>query len=510
MTAAAEASPAPSGFRRFMVLGASVLAATVFELNLTNISVVLPYMQGAFSATQDQVSWVVTSFFVGMIVGFAWSGWAADRFGRKQVFMVANLGFVVATFMCGASDSLTAEVFWRFGQGFWGGPLMPLSQALVLDSFPRRQHGFANAIWGIGVMMGPALGPTYGGFITEHWEWQWIFFACLPAAAVATVLCWFFVPKTESRPERGFDLIGFTALIVAVIAAQLALNRGERLDWFGSTEIIAEVAIAGFFLYILVVHSLTAHNPFIEPNIFRDRNAATGLAITVIWGFTLHGPLVLTALLLQELRGMPVMTIGIIMSPRGLGVMTGMFMAAQVIKFVDPRYMIAFGMSTLAISSWFMSQWTMSVGAWDVMWPTTLQGFATGFSFVPLSTKTFSTIPRRYRTEGLTLFNLILFQAISAGIAVAVNVLTRSSQISRSGLTEFVTPYAARNQSLPDSWDIGTLGGLATIEAEVARQAAMIGYLNNFKMIAIMAVCAIPAVFLFTKGRITGDEASDD
>ncbi|MBT5413138.1 MAG: DHA2 family efflux MFS transporter permease subunit [Rhodospirillaceae bacterium] len=510
MTALAAASPKPSGFRRFMVLGASVLAATVFELNLTNVSVVLPYMQGAFSATQDQVSWVVTSFFVGMIVGFAWSGWAADRFGRKQVFMLANIGFLISTFLCGASDTLTSEVIWRFGQGFWGGPLMPLSQALVLDSFPRRQHGFANAIWGIGVMMGPALGPTYGGFITEHWEWQWIFYGCLPAAGVAAVLCWMFVPKTAARPERGFDLIGFTALIGAVIAAQLALNRGERLDWFASTEIIAEVAAAAFFSYILVVHTLTARNPFIEPGIFRDRNAATGLAITVVWGFTLHGPLVLTALLLQELRGMPVMTIGIIMSPRGLGVMCGMFLAAQVIKVVDPRYMIAFGMSSLAISSWFMSQWTMSVGAWDVMWTTTMQGFSTGFSFVPLSTKTFSTLPRRYRTEGLTLFNLILFQAISAGIAIAINVLTRTSQVSRSSLTEFVNPYAAHGQSLPDSWDIGTMSGLATVEAEVARQAAMIGYLNNFKMIAIMAACAIPAVFLFTKGRITGDEATDD
>lgn len=510
MTAAAAVSPAQSGFRRFMVLGASVLAAAIFELNLTNVSVVLPYMQGAFSATQDQVSWVVTAFFVGMIIGFAWSGWAADRFGRKQVFMIANLGFVAATFLCGASDSLTSEVVWRFGQGFWGGPLMPLSQALVLDSFPRRQHGFANAIWGIGVMMGPALGPTYGGFITEHWEWQWIFYACLPAAVAAMALCWVFLPKTEGRPERGFDLIGFIALIVAVIAAQLALNRGERLDWLNSPEIVMEVAIAGFFFYILVVHSLTARSPFIEPGIFRDRNAATGLAITVIWGFTLHGPLVLTALFLQELRGMPVMTIGMIMSPRGLGVMAGMFLAAQVIKRVDPRYMIAFGMSTLALSSWFMSRWTMGIGAWDVMWLTTLQGFSTGFSFVPLSTKTFSSLPRRYRTEGLTLFNLILFQAISAGIAVAMNVLTRTSQASRASLTEFVSPYAAHSKPLPQSWNFDTLSGLASIEAEVMRQAAMIGYLNNFKMIAIMAACAIPAVFLFTRGRITGDEAADD
>jgi len=510
MTVKISASSAPSRLRRVMVLSASVLAAAVFELNLTNISVVLPHMQGAFSATQDQVSWVVTAFFVGMIVGFAWSGWAADRFGRKQVFMLANLGFVVATFMCGASDTLGSEVAWRFGQGFWGGPLMPLSQALVLDSFPRRQHGFANAIWGIGVMMGPALGPPFGGFITQHWEWHWIFYACLPAAGVATALCWIFVPKTEGRPERAFDLIGFTALILAVIAAQLALNRGERLDWFASTEIILEVAAAAFFFYILVVQTLTARNPFIEPGIFRDRNAATGLAITVIWGFTLHGPLVLTALLLQELRGMPVMTIGIIMSPRGLGVMAGMFLAAQVIKRVDPRYMIAFGMGTLALSSWFMSQWTMAIGAWDVMWLTTMQGFSTGFSFVPLSTKTFSTLPRRYRTEGLTVFNLILFQAISAGIAVAMNVLTRTSQASRASLTEFVSPYAAHSKLLPESWDFGTMSGLASIEAEVMRQAAMIGYLNNFKMIAIMAACAIPAVFLFTKGRITGNETADD
>ena len=508
----AVAEPASSAFQRAMALVFVVLSATVFEIHLTNVAVVLPHMQGTFSATHDQISWVVTSFFVGMTLSFACSGWAADRFGRKRVFLVASACYTVATLFCGLATGLAEEVFWRFALGAFGGALMPLSQAIVLDTFPRRQMGMANAIWGIGVMVGPAMGPTIGGYITEHLTWPWIFFGVVPFAVIALIGSWVFVRETESRPERPFDLIGFTALVIGLVAAQLIINRGERLDWFESPEIIIEAAAAAGPFYVLVVHSMTTKAPFFELALFRDRNAATGLFLVVIWGFMLHSTVVLLSLMMQELRGFPAATIGLLLSPRGFGVMAGMFLAGWAVRYLDPRHMIAFGLLCLAVTGWAMSKWTLQVGAWEVVWTSSLQGFGTGFSFVPLNTKTFSTLARRFRTEGLTLFNLLLFSGIGAGIAVAVNVLTRSATINRANLTEYVTPYnqALRGPLVPDFWDPSSSAGLAAFEVEITRQANMIGYLNNFRLVAILALLALPLVYLFSPGRIEAKETEDD
>ena len=268
-------------------------------------------------------------------------------------------------------------------------------------------------------------------------------------------------------------------------------------------EIVIASIVVALCLYLFVVHSATTRHPFLEPQMFRDRNTVIGLAISFVWGFVLHGNLVLISLLMQELRGFPVMTLGLMMSPRGFGVMVGMLVAGQLVRHMDPRVLLGCGLSTLGLSAWAMSQWTADVSAWDVLWTGGLQGIGTGLGFVPLSTMTFSTLDARYRTEGLTLFNLVLFSGISSGIAVAVNILTRSININHATLSEYVSPF---NELLRLPGAAGLLGhaqrsGLAALDWEISRQATMIGYLNNFHLVALLSLLVVPLAFMFRRTR---------
>ena len=497
-----------AGAQRVMILVVVMLAAAVYEINLTNATVALPYMQGTFSATQDQISWVMTAFIVGMTAGFAWAGWCAERFGRKQFLMISLILYTVSSAFCGAATGLNEEVAWRFAQGAAGSPLMPLSQAIVLDNFPRRRHGTANVIWGMAIMLGPVSGPVVGGYLTEFYGWPWIFYFNVPLGLLIIPLCWFLVPADRPKPDRHFDWLGFASLIAAAAAIQLVLNRGGRLDWFGSTEIVIESAVAVLALYVFVVHSVTTRRPFLELAIFRDRNMATGLILVMVWGFLLHGAMVLLSLMMQDLRGYPVLTLGLVLAPRSIGVMLGMFVAGRLVRHLDPRYVMAFELSCMAVSAWAMSLWNANVTSWEVIWTGTLQGFSTGCGFIPLAVMTYSTIDRRYRTEAITFFNLLLFASIGAGIAVAINIMIRSTTIVHATLVEHVTPFNElfRYFSMPSLWDPTSAAGLAALDSEITRQAAMVGYLNYFHLVAIMAALSVPLAFLFTRHQPTDDD----
>ncbi|MBM3541550.1 MAG: DHA2 family efflux MFS transporter permease subunit, partial [Alphaproteobacteria bacterium] len=487
----------PSAWKRAVILVPVMTASTTYELNITSVSVALPQMQGTFSATHDQVSWVVTSFIVGMITMLACAGWLSDKFGRKRVFVLSTIGFTFVSFMCGISTTVEEEVLWRFLQGALGAPLMPLSQAICLELFPKEKHGIANAIWGVGVMVGPALGPALGGFIVEYYTWPWIFHIVVPLGAIAAIGTVVFVKETPFRADRRMDWVGLVALTVAVATFQYILNRGERLDWFESTEIVIASAIAAGALYVFVVHSATTAHPFLEPALFRDRNYTVGTTISLVWGFLLHGNLVLVALMMQELRGIPVLTLGLIMSPRGLGVMVGMWLSNLFLRFLDSRAVLASGFLCLFVTAYSMSLWDRNVTEWDVIWTGTLQGVGTGMSSIPLTLMTFATLDSRYRTEGLTFFNVVLFSGISAGIAIAINVLTRSASISHANLSEHISRLNEIARQFGVSMD--TAVGRATLETIVSREAAMIAYLNNFLLIALLSVLIVPVVFLFRR-----------
>jgi DHA2 family multidrug resistance protein len=504
---AAESFYGATGARRAVTLGVIVFAAATYELNMTNAAVILPQMQGSFSATKDQISWVVTAFIVGMIMGFAWSGWCADRFGARQFFLFSLVAYAGTSLFCGLAGSLQEEVLWRFAPGALGAPMMPISQAIVLDSFPRRQHGTANAIWSIGIMVGPVFGPVVGGFIAEYHDWRWVFYVNLPLGLATFVGCWLLLPRTASDPGRWFDWFGCGTLLTAVGASQLMINRGGRLDWFESTEIIVEAAIAALALYLFVVHVMTSPRPFVRTAIFRDRNVVISLVMALIWGFLLHGVLVLLALLMQELRGYPVLTLGLILAPRGFGVMVGAVIASRLVKYFDPRYIILVAVGFLVLSSWAMSEWTLDVTAWDVGWTGWVQGFGTGLGFVTLSVKAYSTLDRRYRPEAITFHNLITFMGIGAGIAFAVADVTRTTSVMRATLVENISPYnkLLRYFFMPDAWDPASLAGLANLDAEIMRQAAMVAYLEYFWLITMIAVFTAPIVVLFSKGRVRAE-----
>ncbi len=498
------AVPAPRASLRGIALIVSViLAGTIYEINITIATVALPHMQGAFAATHDQISWVVTSFVLGMTMVLACSGWLADRFGRKRIFLIGTIGFTLASLLCGTATSVEEAVLWRLLQGGFGAPLVPISQAMTLDAFPKEHHGTALTIWGIATMIGPAMGPTVGGLLVEHYSWPWTFYFGVPFGIIAAIGVWLLVEEDTPLASRPMDWIGFTAIITVVAMLQFILNRGERLDWFASAEIIVATAVTIAALYIFVIHSTLARHPFLEPAMFRDRNFAIGLPLTFVWGFVLYGNIVLTSLMLQELRGFPVVTLGLVMSPRGIGVMVGMVIGNLLITRLNPRIILSMGLGMIALSSWVMSGWSNQVEPFAVIWTGFLQGVGTGCGFIPLFAMMFATLNTKLRTEGIMLFNLMLFTGISCGIAVAVSVLTRSTSINHATLMEHISRYndLLSQPRAAGAWDTGTRGGLASIEAEVTRQATMIGYLNNFTFIAYLTLAAVPCAFLFRRVR---------
>jgi len=492
--------------RRILTLCFVVMAAAVYEINMTNAAVILPHMQGAFSATKDQIAWVVTAFIVGMLMGFAWSGWCSNQFGRRAFFLACLGAYIAASYMCGAAGSLEEEVVWRFAQGMLGAPMMPISHAIVLDSFPREKMAVGNAIWAIGIMVGPVLGPVVGGYIADSAVWRWVFYFNLPVGIPIFLGCLAFIPRAPREPARHFDWFGCLSLTLAIGAFQLAINRGERLDWFASTEVIVEATIAVVSAYLFVVHITTTRHPFVRVEMFRDRNLSLGLLIALVWGFLLHGVLVLISIMMQELRGYPVIILGEVLAPRGIGVMAGSIVAIQAARFFDPRYTMTGAVLLIAGSSWIMAQWTLDVTPWEVAWSGALQGFGTGIGFVTLASKTFSTLEDRYRTEALTFYNLTTFVGIGTGIAFAVSLVTRNTSGFHALLAEAVSPHnkLLRFFDLPDAWDPASEAGRAALDAVIVQQAAMISYLNYFFLITVIAVATVPLIFLFKGGRMFG------
>ncbi|MGH6953880.1 MAG: DHA2 family efflux MFS transporter permease subunit [Alphaproteobacteria bacterium] len=490
-----------SATRRALIVLSVMTCATLVILDVSLVTVTLPRMQGSFSATQDQISWMVTSFIIGTTVAGACVGWFADKFGRKRLFLVSAAGFTLGYVLAGSATELAPAVEWRTLQGAFGAPLLPLSQAICLDAYPKRLHGRVNAVWGVFIMIGPILAPVFGGYLTEAYSWRWAMFAMVPLGALGFLGVLAFVPESLRQPERALDWLGFTTLIVAVGASQFVLNRGERLDWFDSTEVLLAAGLALLCLYLFVVQCFTARRPFVEVRMFGDWNASTGLLLGLLWGLMLNGIVVLLSLLMQNLRGYPAVTIGLLLAPRGAGMILGMILAERIMAVMDHRHVLVLASLSMAGTGWFMAQWTPEVGAAHVAWAAALQGFSAGVSWVPLATLTFSTIARRYRTEALVIFHLLIQMGSSTGIAAGVNILTRSSNASHATLTEHVTPFNElfHAPAVAQHWDLGSQRGLAAIEGEITRQSEMIGHLSNFQYLALLALAIIPLAYLFRR-----------
>ncbi len=501
-TATLPGAPPAAAPHRGLITASVMLASIMQALDNTIANVALPRIQGSLSATQDQMTWVLTSYIIAAAIMTPLSGWLAGQIGRKRVFLFSVVGFTIASAFCGLAQSLPEIVIARLLQGLCGAALIPMSQAVLLDINPKENHAKAMAIWVMAVTIGPILGPALGGWLTENYNWRWVFYINVPFGILAFLGIASFMPETQIRKSR-FDFFGFTALSVAIGSFQLMLDRGQSQDWFASTEIWVEAVVAGLALYLFIVHMLTTKRPpFISPAMFKDRNFLTGNFFIFVVGVVLFATLALLPPLLQELMNYPVVLAGLVTAPRGLGTLAAMFFVGRIMGRVDTRYIIAAGFALTAISLWQMTGFYLQMGTASVVWSGLAQGFGTGLVYVPLAAITFATLSPALRNEGTAVFSLIRNIGSSVGISVVTTLFVRNSQVMHSRLADQVTPFS----DILHLHALGSAGGLAALNATVSGQAAMIAYLDDFKLMMVLTLCAVPLVALLRRGAAAKDD----
>lgn len=485
---------------RGMITACVILAVIMQALDTTIANVALPYIEGSVAASSDQINWVLTSYIVAAAIMTPPSGFLSNRFGRKRVLLTAIAGFVIASMLCGFSQSLVEIVGFRLLQGFFGAALVPLSQGILLDIYTIEERGSAMALFGVSVMVGPVLGPVIGGWLTENVSWRWVFYINLPIGLVAFGGIMIFVVETKLDALAKLDWLGFGMLSLAIGSLQLFLDRGEQLDWFSSGEILIEATISASAFYIFLVHTFTTDRSFVNPRLFLDRNFAVSMFFIFIVGVTYLASLALMTPYLQTLMNYPVTTAGIVMGPRGVGTMICMFLMGRLIGRVDTRILLAIGLGLTAWAMYEMTGWTPAVSQWTVIWVGFVQGAGLGFLFVPLTTVAFATLPAHMRGEGTGLYNLSRNIGSSAGISVVTSLITVNTQANHANIASYVTPFnhvflAPAMESLNPT----TAAGRASLDNIVTSQATIIAYLDDFKLLMIMALVAMPLVMLLSK-----------
>jgi DHA2 family multidrug resistance protein len=497
MSEAAVARPAGAAL---VAITVCVMVATLMQaLDTTIANVALPHMQGTLSATSDQINWVLTSYIVAAAIMTPATSFLEARFGRRRLFIVAVVGFVATSMLCGIADSLTEIVLFRLLQGLFGAPLVPLSQSILLDTYPPEKRGQAMAIFGLGVMLGPILGPTLGGWLTQNYDWRWVFFVNVPVGAIAFFLAVAVLPKTPRKPAR-LDMFGFATLSLAIAALQLFLDRGQQLDWFNSVEIKFELAFCLLGLWLFVVHTATRANTFVDRRLFLDRNFVTGQFLVLVVGAVLLATLSLLTPYLENLMNYPVLTAGLVLAPRGLGTMVAMLIVGRLIGRVDVRLLLGFGFALTAWALYEMSLFTPDVSESAIIRTGVVQGFGFGFVFVPLSTVVFATLPTDLRTQGTAFYNLMRNIGSSVGISFTSFLLVRNTQELHAALSEHISPFARGTQTLQDQLDLGTLAGRASVDQLLTTQATIIAYADNFRLMMVLALATLPLVLLLRPG----------
>ncbi len=486
--------------RKFIT--ASVMAATVMNsLDSTIANVALPHMQGSVSASADQITWVLTSYIVAAAIVTPLTGWMAGRFGRKRLMLYSIIGFTIASGLCGVATSLGELVGFRLLQGVFGAALVPMSQAILLDINKPEDHGSAMSIWGMGAILGPIVGPALGGWLTDNYDWRWVFFINLPIGVLAFAGLYFFLSETKSIEKIKLDLFGFAMLALAIASFQVMLDRGQQLDWFSSREIIIEAALAVFFFYLFIVQTLTAKKPFIDIALFADRNFVASSVLGFFLGVLIFSVLALLPPMLEGLMGYPVVLTGLVTAPRGLGTMISMITVGQLIKRVDPRLLIGTGLMIAAYSTWRMSGFSLGMDERLIVSTGFIQGLGTGLVFVPLSTVAFATLDSRLRNEGAAMFTLIRNIGSAIGISVLQFMTIRNTDTVHARLVEGVRPdNPAMTAAMPD-FDFTSLSDLARLNGEITRQASMVSYIDAFYALFVVTLITAPLIFLMRPPR---------
>jgi MFS transporter, DHA2 family, multidrug resistance protein len=501
-----SAPRAADGGNRAAITICVILATIMQALDTTIANIALPYIQGSVSASQDQINWVLTSYIVAAAIMTPPTGFLAGRFGRKRLFLVSVAGFTVASMLCGMAQSLVQIVLFRILQGMFGAALVPLSQSVLLDVYPKERQGFAMAMWGIAVMVGPVLGPVLGGWLTENYTWRWVFYINLPIGTLTFLGIITFLPETEQKTGAKLDWFGFGTLSLAIGALQVLLDRGEQLDWFGSGEILIEAIVAAAAFYLFLVHTFTSDAPFVSPALFRDRNFAAGTLFIFIVGVTYLASLALLTPYLQNLMNYPIVTAGLVLGPRGIGTMGAMLIVGRLVGRVDTRLLLAVGLGLTAWSFYEMTGWTPDVSQTTIIVNGLVQGAGLGFLFVPLSTVTLGTLPPHQRTEGAGLYNLSRNIGSSVGISVVTSLLTQNTQANHADIVQHVTAAnrVFESPAIAQFWNPFTDAGRAALDAMITRQAEIIAYIDDFKLLMIATLVVIPLLIVFKKASDGG------
>jgi MFS transporter, DHA2 family, multidrug resistance protein len=489
--------------RGLLTLG--VMMATIMQiLDTTIANVALPHMQASLNATADTITWVLTSYIVASAVAIPITGWLADRIGSRNLFLISTVGFIVASAMCGAAQTLDEMVLFRILQGISAAFLNPLSQTVMLDINPPERQAKAMSIWGMGIMVGPIMGPLIGGFLTDNYDWRWVFYVNLPVGVVCFAILWFLLPSRPIR-KRPFDVFGFALLSIGISSLQLMLDRGQQQDWFSSTEVWIEMLTAVISLWMFIVHLAFGKNPMFERELWKHRNLVTGIFFMLVIGLVMMATMALLPPMLQSLFGYSVFDAGVLLMPRGVGVVITMFAGAQLIQrgWLDPRWSVGIGLAIAAWSLWEMSGWTLVMGSTPFIISGFVQGLGLGLVFMPLNGLAFSGLPPHFRTEGASLLNLMRNIGASVGISIVTALLARNIQTSHQYLTEHVTPQAMNGMDPGLLRALGSMGNsaLAMIDGIVNQQAAMIAYLNDFWIMALVTAVSVPLVVLLQKSK---------
>ena len=491
---------------RAMITACAIGATVLQSLDQTIANVALPYMQGSFSASYDEITWVLTSYITATAVMTAPVGWLAARFGRKPLFLVAIVGFTVSSMLCGAAQSLAQIVLFRLLQGMFSASLVPLSQATLLDIYPHERRGFAMAIWGMGVMLGPILGPTLGGYLTETYNWRYVFYINLPFGLAAATGLMIFLPGGRGSSRLRFDWVGFAVLTMGIGALQLMLDRGQDQDWFSSSEIVTEAVLASLGIYLFLVHMVWGRQPLIRPELFRDMNFASGLAMMFAVGTLLVSSLALMTPWLQVLSNYPVETAGLVMAPRGIGNLATITLSGRLSGKVDARLLVGAGLLMICFSFYLMTGWTPDVSEHEIIVAIVIQGGGMGLVFTPLQVLAFATLPASMRTEGASLFSLLRNIGAAIGVSVTSSLLAHNSQALHEMIGASVNPFNRALQTVGPMgihvhrWlDPASREGAALLDRMINQQAQIVAYVDDY---VLLIMTTLPALLLLLLMRM--------
>ena len=499
-------------FELMIVLLCAMAGTLMQALDTTIANVALPYMQGSLQASRDQITWVLTSYIVAAAIMTAPVGWFAARFGRKKFVIISLLGFTVTSMLCGMAQNLDQIVTFRLLQGVFGAALAPLSQSIMLDLYPAEKRGQVMAIWGMGIMVGPILGPTLGGYLTDHYTWRWVFYVNVPFGVAASTGIWLYLKDTVRNTKLRFDWSGFVVLAFGIGALQLMLDRGQTKNWFSSVEIVAEAVVAGLGLYLFIVHMVTTSKPFIPKPLFKDRNFVSALALMFLIGLVLLASSALLPPYLQNLSGYSVTDTGLLMAPRGIGTMFAMMIVGRISNRVDARLLLGFGTMVILGTMWSMAHWNPSVSVYTLVSVSFTQGIGLGFVFIPANLVAFATLEGSLRTDASAFLNLIRNIGSAIGVSVTTTLLADNMQIAHASLAGQITPF---NRALfvngPSLfWNTQLPTGLMGLNAMVHKNAAVIAYADDFLFMFLTCIPILIVILMMKPPpKISAVEAAE-